>query len=40
MEHLDGKSCFHMSSLTPGLKKDIDSALKLGIAAYKKRNWL
>jgi hypothetical protein len=40
MGYLDGKSCFHMTSLTPGLKKDIDNALKMGLAAYKKRNWL
>ena len=40
MQHLDGKSCFHMTSLTPGLKRDIDNALKLGLAAYKKRKWL
>ena len=40
MKHLDGKCCFHMKSLTPELKKDIAAALKLGLAAYKKRNWL
>ena len=40
MQHLDGKSCFHMTSLTPALKEDIDAALKLGLAAYKKRKWL
>jgi hypothetical protein len=40
LSHLDGKSCFHMTSLTAGLKRDIDSALKLGLAAYKKRKWL
>ena len=40
LSHLDGKGCFHMTSLTPGLKKDIDSALKFGLAAYKKRKWL
>jgi hypothetical protein len=40
LKHLDGKSCFHMKTLTPGLKKDVDAALKLGIAAYKKQGWL
>jgi hypothetical protein len=40
MKHLDGKSCFHMTSLTPELKKDIDDALRAGFAAYKKSKWL
>src|SRR5262252_9225700 len=40
MGHLDGKCCFHMTTLTAGLKKDIDDALKVGLAAYKKRQWL
>lgn len=40
MKHLDGKCCFHMKSLTPELKRDVDAALKLGLAAYKKRKWL
>ena len=40
LKHLDGKCCFHMKSLTPELKKDIDAALKLGFAAYKKQKWL
>jgi hypothetical protein len=40
LKHLDGKTCFHMKTLTPALKKDIDAALKLGLDAYKKRKWL
>ena len=40
MAHLDGKCCFHMTALTPGLKKDIDAALKAGLAAYRSRKWL
>jgi hypothetical protein len=40
MGHLDGKCCFHMTALTPGLKKDIDAALKAGLAAYRSRKWL
>lgn len=40
LKHLDGKCCFHMKALTPGLKKDVDAALKAGLVAYKKRKWL
>ena len=40
LQHLDGKSCFHLKALTPGLKKDVDVALKLAMASYKKRKWL
>jgi hypothetical protein len=40
MQHLDGKSCFHMTALTPQLKKDADAALKLGLASYKKQKWI
>jgi hypothetical protein len=40
LKHLDGKCCFHMKALTPGLKKDVGAALKLGLAEYKKRKWL
>jgi len=40
LQHLDGKSCFHLTSLTPALKKDIDAALQIGLAAYKKQKWL
>ena len=40
LKHLDGKTCFHMKTLTPALKKDIDAALKLGLDAYKQRKWL
>jgi hypothetical protein len=40
LKHLDGKSCFHMKSLTPGLKRDVDAALKMGMVEYEKRKWL
>jgi len=40
LSHLDGKSCFHFKSLTPALKKDLATALKLGLEAYRKKNWL
>lgn len=40
LKHLDGKCCFHMKALTPGLKKDVDAALKAGMAVYRKRKWL
>ena len=40
LEHLDGKSCFHMTELTSQLKKDIKAALKVGLADYKTRGWL
>jgi hypothetical protein len=39
LEHLDGKSCFHFTTLTPALRKDIAAALKLGLAGYKKGGW-
>jgi hypothetical protein len=40
LKHLDGKCCFHMKSLTPQLKKDVDAALKAAVAEHKKRRWL
>ena len=40
LKQLDGKTCFHMKALTPELKKDVDAALKVALAAYKKRKWL
>jgi hypothetical protein len=40
LKHRDGKCCFHMKTLTSGLKKDVDAALRLGLAEYKKRGWL
>lgn len=40
LKHLDGKTCLHMKALTPELKKDVDAALKIAMAAYKKRKWL
>jgi hypothetical protein len=40
LAHLDGKSCFHFKALTPALKKDLETGLKLGVEAYRKRNWI
>jgi len=40
LDHLDGKCCFHMTELTPQLKKDIEASLKVGLAAYKEKGWL
>ena len=40
IQYLDGKCCFHFRTLTPKLKKDVDVALKIGLAAYKKQKWL
>ena len=40
LQLLDGKSCFHLKALTPELKKDVNTALKTALAAYKKRKWL
>lgn len=40
LQHVDGKSCFHFRTLTPKLKKDVDVAIKIGLAAYKKEKRL
>lgn len=40
MKLLKGKSCFYIKSITPELCKDIDAALKSGLAAYKKIGWV
>ena len=40
LQHLDGKSCFHLKALTPELKKNVDAALKTAMASYKKRKLL
>ncbi len=40
LSHLDGKSCFHFKTLTPALKKDIATALKIGLEAYRANNWI
>jgi hypothetical protein len=40
LSHLDGKSCFHFKALTPALKKDVEAAMKLGLDAYRKKNWI
>jgi hypothetical protein len=40
MGHFDGKCRFHVTSLTPGQTRSINDALKVGLAAYKKRKWL
>jgi len=40
MKLLKGKSCFYVKQLTPELRKEIDAALKGGLAAYKKLGWV
>ena len=37
---LRGKSCFHIKSLNETLEQQIDEALNLGYALYKKRDWI
>lgn len=40
LKYLDGKGCFHFKRLEPGLEKQVDRALKVGIGAYRQRKWL
>jgi hypothetical protein len=40
MKLLKGKSCFYVKQLTPELRKEIDEALKSGLAAYRKLGWV
>lgn len=37
---LKGKACFHIKELNPGIKKDIQKALKIGFNGYKKLGWV
>lgn len=37
---LKGKSCFHIKKMDTKLKRQITSALDLGLKQYKKRGWL
>jgi hypothetical protein len=37
---LKGKTCFHLTKLDDGLRKDIRAALELGARSYKERGWL
>ena len=37
---LKGKSCFHIRSLDEGLEGQIEKALEIGYALYKKRGWV
>ena len=37
---LRGKSCFHIKSLNETLERQINEALNLGYALYKKRDWI
>ncbi len=37
---LKGKCCFHVKSLTPELKSQIQAALQLGQAQYEKNGWV
>jgi len=40
LKKLKGKTCFHFKKLEPAIDKQIESALKLGHAAYKKQGWI
>jgi hypothetical protein len=40
LEHLDGKTCFHLKYLTPELAADIDVAISSARSAYEKRKWI
>jgi hypothetical protein len=40
LQHLDGKVCFHFTALTKQLKKDVNTALKVSQAFYRKQKWL
>jgi hypothetical protein len=37
---LKGKSCFHLRSLEPSLRKQIRAALQSGFRLYKQRGWV
>jgi hypothetical protein len=37
---LKGKTCFHLTKLDNGLRKDIQSALELGTKVYRDRGWV
>jgi hypothetical protein len=37
---LKGKTCFHLTKLDEGLRKDIQSALELGTKVYRDRGWV
>ena len=36
---LKGKSCFHITELTPTIERQIASALRKGFSLYRKRGW-
>jgi hypothetical protein len=40
LRHLDGKSCFHLKSVTPELKREINGGLKAGRKVFRERKWL
>ncbi len=37
---LKGKTCFHINKLDDNLRKDIETALRLGTKAYHDRGWV
>jgi hypothetical protein len=37
---LNGKSCFHVKMLDEVLKREVEEALELAAAEYKKRGWV
>jgi len=40
LRHLDGKTCFPRRVATSQLKNDVQAALEIGLAAYRKRGWI
>lgn len=40
MKCLKGKACFHIKKNDPSIMKEIEKAIKIGYAAYKKRGWV
>jgi hypothetical protein len=40
LARLKGKSCFHIRSLTPQLKEQVEAALAAGWRLYEERGWV
>jgi hypothetical protein len=37
---LKGKTCFHVKTLTPGLKEAVKAAVEMGVKGYRERGWV
>ena len=37
---LSGKSCFHITKLTPEMKKEIEEHIHKGIKIFEKNGWI